>query len=189
MLRKQESRKRHFSIQFWSCQKKVPVSFWSGVVSRKILSWWIEKLSGRIKKIIWADRMNEGTCLFLLWMYRRWTVICLNWDKIAELILNDPICLLLIQHLSLLRLGFDLPESTSPHHHLTLNPSLASNSVTVILWNCLTFLLKFIEHYQKGFKSCPVFKSFGNWDNSNIRFILILTIQSKIYFRCQMDVW
>ena len=27
------------------------------------------------------------------------TVICLDWDKIAELILNEPICLVLIQHL------------------------------------------------------------------------------------------
>ena len=27
------------------------------------------------------------------------TVICFDWDKIAELILNEPICLVLIQHL------------------------------------------------------------------------------------------
>ena len=39
---------------------------------------------------------------------------------IAELILNDPICRVLIQDLRLLCLGLDAPHI--PHHRLTLDP-------------------------------------------------------------------
>ena len=43
---------------------------------------------------------------------------------IAELILNDPICRVLIQDLRLLCLGLDDPPAPIhiPHHRLTLDP-------------------------------------------------------------------
>ena len=97
--------------------------------------------------------MNKGSHILLLNENRRWTVICLNWDWIAELILNDPICLLLIQHLPLLRLRLDLP-SPPPYHHLTLDPYLTSHIVTVILLNFLTFPLS-LKQSKKGLNSCP----------------------------------
>ena len=109
-------------------------------------------------------------CLFLSWMYRMWTVICLNWDKIAELILNDPICLLLIQHLSLLRLGLDLPPIHFPPSSPNLKPlsHLIYRHRNILERSDIPPQLHWT--YQKWFKKLP--RYFGFWEILNTMLFL-----------------